>query len=52
LTQASTEVKERRPFDRNIDLKISGLSSEDKKKYVEKSRELDTRFSKGKQKYL
>lgn len=48
----SKDAKERRPFDRDVDLKVGGLSDADKEKYIKKSQELSSRFSGGKQKFL
>jgi len=52
--EAAKKAKEakRKPFDRNTDLSVSGLTKEDSKKYIEKSRELGGRFQKGRQKFL
>jgi len=43
---------ERRPFDRDVDLSVSGLSEEDKEKFIKKTAELTSRFRGGKQKFL
>ncbi|CAL8126334.1 unnamed protein product [Orchesella dallaii] len=48
----TSEKAERKPFDRDTDLTISGISEGDKKKYIEKSKELNTKFSRGSRKYL
>ncbi|XP_035704903.1 GPALPP motifs-containing protein 1 isoform X2 [Folsomia candida] len=48
----AVEDKKRKPFDRNTDLAVSGLSREDSKKYIEKTKELGGRFAKGRQKFL
>jgi len=49
---ADEQPTERRPFDRDIDLKVSGLSEEDKEKFIKKTAELTSRFRGGKQKFL
>jgi len=48
----TVEQGERKPFDRDTDLSITGISEKDKKKYIEKSKELNTKFSRGSRKYL
>ncbi|ODM97958.1 GPALPP motif-containing protein 1 [Orchesella cincta] len=48
----TTEKAERKAFDRDTDLQISGMKEGDKQKYIEKSKELNTKFSRGSRKYL
>jgi hypothetical protein len=52
LLKEEAEDKKRKPFDRNTDLAVTGLTREDSKKYIEKTKELSGRFSKGRQKFL
>lgn len=44
--------KERRPFDRNIDLQVNRFDDAQKKAIFKKAQLLDTRFSSGESKYL
>jgi len=50
--EAEKKEAKRKPFNRDTDLSVSGLTKEDSKKYVERSRELGGRFKQGRQKFL
>lgn len=44
--------KERRPFDRNVDLQVNRFDDAQKKAIYKKAQLLDSRFSTGESKYL
>lgn len=50
LQEEANEKKERRPFDREIDLQVNRFDEAQRKNLIKKSAKLDSRFSHGKDK--